>query len=251
MKFITVSALALAGASVAIASAAGAPARPAAAAGGLSITPALIEHTAAVGAGDKVTITNRSKEKLDITVATRPWHQARDGAVSAKRSSKLTGFAVSDTSFTLAPGAKQVVSVTATTAKERYGALEVVGLPQDADTRKGLVVGYRLIASLRMDPAQPVFLFKPSSVKLSGKTLVLPVTSRGNTVQPVSGDVSFKGALGTRSATIHSMRVLPGHTVELPLIAAKKLPAGAYKAKIVLKQGNQRGTVTRNVRVKR
>jgi P pilus assembly chaperone PapD len=251
LKFITVSALALTAASVAIASAAGAPARPAAAAGGLSITPTLIEHAASKGSADNVTVTNRSTQKLDVTVATRPWHQARDGAVAAKRGSTLRGFDISDTSFTLAPGAKQVVTVTTTTAKERYGALEVIGLPRDADTRKGLVVGYRLIASLRLDPAAPVFRFQTSSVKLSGKTLVLPVTSHGNTVQPVSGDVSFKGALGTRSATIHSMRVLPGHTVELPLIAASKLPAGAYKAKIVLKQGNQRGTVTRNVRVKR
>jgi hypothetical protein len=251
LKFITVSALALVGASVAIASAAGAPARPAAKAGGLSITPALIERAAAVGAGDKVTVTNRSTQKLDVTVAARPWRQADDGRVSPNRRRTLRGFAVSDSSFTLAAGAKQVVTVTATTSREQYGALEVVGLPPDADTRDGLVVGYRLVASLRMDPADPVLRIRTSSVKLSGKLLVLPVTNRGNTVQPISGTADLKGPLGTRHASIRAMRILPGETVNLPIVAARHLPAGSYKAKIKLKQGKQRFTVSRNVRVKR
>jgi hypothetical protein len=251
LKFITVATAALVGATLAIASASGAPARPAAKSGGLSISPALIERTAAVGAGDKVTITNRSKDTLDVTVTARPWHQARDGDVSPNRRSELRGFDISDTSFTLDPGDAQVVTVTATTARERYGALEVIGLPPDADKRKGLVVGYRLIGSLRMDPAEPVLRLKTSSVKLSHKQLVLPVTNRGNTVQPVSGEVALKGPLGTRRTSIHSIRILPRHTVELPLMSAKHLPAGRYKATIDLEQGKETTTVKRDVRVKR
>jgi hypothetical protein len=252
LKFISVSALAVIGGGAAIASASGAPAaHSAAAAGGLSITPALIEAKAAAGAGGAVTIANHSTQKLEVTVAARPWKQAAGGAVSPNRRATLADVGLSDRSFALAPGQQQKVAVALRSAKTLYGALDVVGLPPDAATRKGVVVGYRLIGSLRMDPATPVLKLRTAAIKAVGGQLVLPTTNRGNTILPVSGTADLKGALGTRSTSVKSMRILPGETVNLPLGATRALPAGAYTAKIVLKQGKQRTTVTRHVRVKR
>ena len=46
------------------------------------------------------------------------------------------------------------------TARRRgslYGALEVVGLPRNAATRKGVVTGYRIIGALRYNPADRTY----------------------------------------------------------------------------------------------
>ena len=48
-----------------------------------------------------------------------------------------------------------------------YGALEVVGLPADVGTRKGVVTGYRLIGALRYNPATPTYALKARAAKVS------------------------------------------------------------------------------------
>jgi hypothetical protein len=246
LKLLLVSALAAGATGAVIASASGKPAK-----GGLSIAPALIERTAAVGAGDTVTVTNRSSAKLSVTVAARPWSQAGDGTVRPKRGATMGGIALSATAFTLAPGDKQQVTVSAKSANPQYGALEVIGLPPGAATSKGIVVGYRLVGSLRLDPATPVLKLRTAAVKRAGSVLALPVTNAGNTLTPVSGTARIKGALGTRNTSLKSTRILPGRTVNLGIVGAKGLPAGSYTATIVLKQGKQRTTIKRGVRVKR
>jgi len=252
LRFALATALAvLAAGGAVIASASGAPARSAAARGGLALTPALIERTAAPGAGGTVTVANHSAEPLHVTVAVRPWRQARDGRVSPDRRRTLSGVALGATAFTLAPGAQRNVAVAARSAAALYGALEVIGLPRDADTRKGLVLGYRLVAGLRLDPAAPRLRLKAAAVRAVRGELVLPVANRGNTVVPVTGSADFKGALGTRSTSIRAMRIVPGKTVDLALSATRALPAGVYRARIVLEQGERRTTLMRNVRVRR
>jgi hypothetical protein len=232
--------------------------RAAAAEGGLAVSPSLIEKPAAVGPIGTVKVTNRTKQRLDVTVKARPWVQSSSGAVSVNRRRTLGGIAVSAGEFSLAPRAEKVVTVTLSGAPaggSAYGGIEVIGLPTGAAEQEGVVAGYRLISSLRLNPAAPVLSLEAGAAKLVGagsaRAVVLPVRNGGNTVQPVSGSVSLKGPLGTRQRSIGSLRILPGKTVNLLLSTAKSLPAGAYTATVRLKQGKQTTSVTKRLRIAR
>jgi hypothetical protein len=232
-----------------------APAGSKAATGGLSLSPTLIEQTAKPGAGGAVTVANHSAHTLAITVAARPWRQSHTGVAVPNRRATLAGVTLSATSFDLKPKAQRAITVGLPSSGELYGALEVIGLPRNADTKKGIVTGYRLIGSLRLDPATPVLKLKTGKVTTSGhgsaRVLALPVTNRGNSLTPVSGDVDLKGPLGTRSTHISSVRILPGKTVDVSLGRTKGLIPGLYKAKVELDQGDLVAKVSRNVRIKR
>ena len=43
-----------------------------------------------------------------------------------------------------------------------YGAMEVIGVPADAAKRKGVVLGYRLVGSIRINPAAPKYAITAS-----------------------------------------------------------------------------------------
>jgi hypothetical protein len=232
------------------------PAGSKAATGGLSISPALIEQTAKPGAPARtVTVANHSAHTLAVSVAARPWRQPRGGLAVPNRRSTLRGVTLSTTSFTLRPKAQRTVTVGLPSSGELYGALEVIGLPPHAGSKRGIVTGYRLIGSLRADPATPVLELSAGKVTSSGsgaaRVLTLPVTNRGNTVRPVSGDVDLKGPLGTRSSHIGAVRILPRRTVDVSLGRTRGLAAGRYTASIELHQGDLTVKVTRTVRIRR
>jgi hypothetical protein len=235
-----------------IAQAQGAPSHKAAAKGGLGIAPAVEERAAGAGALTPLTVYNHSDKPLDITIAVRPWVQSTSGVVKVNRAKTLSGVTVSDTKFTLAAGATKAVSVTATTGASTFGGIEVIGIPSDAPT-KGVIAGYRLISSVRLDPASRVYDVKAGKAKLVGKgskrALVLPVKNAGNTVEPISGSVSLKGPLGTRRSELGSVRILPGKTVNALLSSAKKLSSGSYTATVTLKQGGKTFSVTKKLKV--
>ena len=206
-------------------------------AGGLSLSPAVIEESPAhAGTLGAVTVTNRSTQTLTVTVAPRPWNQDASGKVSAKRSGKLAGVSVDKSSFTLAPQASQNVTVTAAApaAGYEYGALEVIGVPSDIAKRTGVVVGYRLVGTLRMLPAQKRYSLVASAVKRAGKAIVVPVTNKGNTLDPVSGQVQVKGARGTLNDNVGEVKILPGKKVNIAL--GSGLRSGSYSATLTLKQ---------------
>jgi len=207
--------------------------------GGLSVMPALIEHDAQPGQLASMTVANRSTAPLDVTVTPRPWAQAVTGKVSPNRRSTLPGVSVSQTKFTLQPGAETVVTANLTSAPSAgylYGAMEVVGVPTDVAQRKGVVLGYRLVGSIRINPATPKYSITAGNVKASGSTAVIPVKNAGNTIDAVSGSVKVKGAQGTKNLTVAAVKILPGKTVNLP--AGTKLAKGSYTATVTL---NQRG----------
>jgi hypothetical protein len=206
--------LAAAAGGVATAATAGHAAR---ATGGLSLTPVIVEQKAAAGPLGPYTVTNRSRTALAVTVAARPWKQASNGSVQPDRRRSLPGVSVAQPAFTLAPGQSQAVGVTVDAipaAGALYGALEVIGLPLNAQKAKGVVLGYRLVGTLRLTPAVPVHKLRPRA-KVRGRTLVLDVTNRGNTVDPVSADVTLEDPRGTRNPPVRPVRILPGRTVRL------------------------------------
>lgn len=219
--------------------------------GGLSVSPFGVERTAAVGAKDEITIANRSKAALTITVKARPWTQSASGAVSPNRRSTLGAVKVSEGDFTLAPGQERKLDVTlgATAANgSLYGALEVVGVPEDVASRKGVVTGYRLVGALRYHPSAKTYKLTAGTPKVSKGQVLLPLRSEGNTNDAVTGTVRLKGALGTKNGSIKATRILPGKRVNLAL--GKNLRAGSYTATVSLKQGKLKTTVTKKLRVK-
>src|SRR4051794_18658956 len=231
----------VAGGGSALAAASGGRARPAT--GGLSISPAVVEQPARAGAIGPLTVSNRSGAPLKVTVAARPWSQARDGKVSVDRRHELPGVTVAQPAFTLAPGQSQVVSAALTgtpSGGSLYGALEVIGLPEDADTRQGVVLGYRLIGTLRLAPATRRHELA-GTLSAHGRSVALDLRNLGNTVDPVSGSARVRDARGTRSPGISTLRVLPGGQVHLVL--AKGLSSGRVNASVTLSQAGRRTLV--------
>lgn len=220
--------------------------------GGLSMMPALIEHNAQPGALATVTVANRSAAPMAVTVTPRPWVQSVTGKVSPNRRGTLPGVSVDKSTFTLAPGGEEIVTATlgsAPAAGYLYGALEVVGLPTDAATRKGVVLGYRLIGSVRINPAAKKYSITAGNAKASGSTAVIPVKNAGNTLDAVSGSVKVKGAAGTKNITVAAVKILPGKTVNLP--AGTKLAQGSYTATVSLTQAGKKAlSVTKKFKVK-
>jgi hypothetical protein len=244
-----VAAIATAGAVIARADDPGA--RTAQANGGLRVSPAGIERQAAAGVANTVTVTNDSRETLEITVNARPWRQSSTGQTSPNRRRTLGGVSISDKEFSLGSGDSKQLTVTKTSGSPLFGALEVIGLPRNADDRKGVVTGYRIVGALRFNPAERTFKLSIGSLKVSKKSLVLSVRNSGNTVEPVIGNVRLKGPLGTRQTSVDSTRILPRKRISLPLMSTKRLTPGRYTATITLRQGGQRFEATKRVRIRR
>lgn len=211
-------------------------------AGGLSLMPATIEHSAQPGALATMTVANRSAAPLEVTVTARPWVQSASGKVAPNRRGTLPGVSVDKPSFTLAPGAEQAVTATLNSSPSAgylYGAIEAVGVPTDASKRKGVVLGYRLIGALRILPAAAKTGLTAGTVKAVRGTAVVPVRNTGNTLDPISGTVRVKGARGTKSISLAPTKILPGKSVNVPL--GTKLAKGSYTAKLSLKQRGKTG----------
>jgi hypothetical protein len=220
---------------------------------GLSMTPVIVERQASAGPIATYTIANRSSAPLAITVTPRPWAQAPNGKVSPDRRKTLNAnVSVSEPRFDLAPGEVKNVAVNLTSVPSSgslYGALEIVGLPQDAATRKGVVLGYRLVGAIRMTPASPTTGLKVGNPKAAGRTATISVKNTGNTIDPVSVSLRVKGATGTRTPTVPALRILPGNTVQIPV--GNKLQRGTYTVTLQLSQRGKRVTkYTKKLRVK-
>jgi hypothetical protein len=216
-----------------------------------------VDRLAQPGATNTLKVANNSKKALTVTVAARPWTQSASGVVSPNRRATLGGVTVSESSFALAPGASKDVTVTLGSVPSSgylYGALEVIGVPADIAKSKGIVTGYRLLDTLRYNPATATYGLKAGAAKLSGtgksRTLGLSVKNTGNTIAPVTGKVTLKGALGTKNGTLKATRILPRKSVSLALATASSLRAGTYTATVTLIQNKQRATLKKTIKVR-
>jgi hypothetical protein len=217
-----------------------------------------INRAAQAGATDKLFVMNQSRSALDVTVNARQWTQAASGIAIPKRRGSLGGVSVDAQTFELAPGARRELTVTLNSVPSSgylYGALEVIGVPTDLDKRKGVVTGYRLVNSLRYGPATAKAAITVGAAKVAGKgkarALTLAVRNTGNTLDPVSGSVKLKSALGTKNVSVQPIRILPGKSVNLALMSGNSLKAGKYTATISLTQAKQKTTATKKITVRR
>jgi hypothetical protein len=220
--------------------------------GGLSITPAVIDHNAQPGTLAVMTVANRSAAPLAVAVTPRPWVQNTAGKVSPNRRKTLPGVSVNQPKVTLAPGAEQQVIVAlnaAPSAGSEYGAIDVIGLPTDAAKRKGLVLGYRVVGAVHVLPASPRATLSAGKIKAGHGTAVLPIKNTGNTIDPVTGSFSVKDARGTRNVAVQAVKILPGNKINLQL--GSKLTKGTAKAKVTLKmRGKTAITMNKKFKVK-
>ena len=137
--------------------------------GGLSVMPAVIEHNAQPGALATMTVANRSAAPLDGDRHAAPVGAVGHGqgvpepARDAPRRQRQPGDV-----HARSPAPRQQVTATLTSAPSAgylYGAMEVVGVPTDAAKRKGVVLGYRLVGSLRILPAAPKYRLTAGNAK--------------------------------------------------------------------------------------
>jgi hypothetical protein len=230
-------------------------AAPARAAGGLSISPSLIERTATPGSIGSLRVTNDSGKAMNVSVTARPWVQARTGVSKPDERRKLSQIRLTGASFKLAAGASR--SVPASLLKKPsggslYGTLSVIGTPEGAKPKNGVVARYRLLGALRLNAPSASQRFKASvgTPRYRGGATLLPVRNTGNTVAPITGTATVKGPSGTRRASFTPVRVLPGATVDLRLPQGK-LAKGKYKVTFKLTQaGRQLASTSRSFRVK-
>jgi hypothetical protein len=220
--------------------------------GGLSLSPAVIEHNTTPGGLATLTVANRSSAPMNVTVTARPWLQSTDGKVAPNRKATLAGVSVGNPKFTLAPGQETQVPLTLSGAPAGYlyGAVEVVGLPTDVATRQGLVLGYRVVGAIRVLGGSPKVSLTAGNPKASKGVAYLPVKNAGNSIDAVTGNVSVKDARGTRNLTVQPVKILPGKSINLPL--GTKLSKGSrVSAKVTLNQRGKRVlSVTKKFTVK-
>jgi hypothetical protein len=212
--------------------------------GGLSLSPAILEHAADPGSVGSVTIANGTGRQLRITVRARPWKQSRSGATTPDRRRTLRGVRLSASRFTLAPGASRTVSMTLRrrpSGGSAYGAIEVVGKPKRR--RRGITANYRLIGSLRLTPsaARRRLRLRAGGVRVdrSRRQVVMRVRNTGNTVEPVTGTARISGSRGARHGSVTAVRIVPGKSVDVGLASSRGLARGSYTATVRLSQAGR------------
>ncbi|HET6509052.1 MAG TPA: hypothetical protein VFG42_19820 [Baekduia sp.] len=226
------------------------------ASGGLAISPAIIEHTAAPGAVGQLRVANGSNRSIAVRIRARPWVQARSGAVDADSRRTLPQIRLGATAFTLAPGEARTVAATLLSrpgSDSLYGAIEVLGTPKGGSTANGVKVRYRLLGGLRLSPtpARRKLRVRVGPASADGTNAVLAVRNLGNTVEPISGASRIVSASGTLRDTIAAQRILPGSLVDLRLHRGR-LPRGTYTATVTLRQaGHKIASATKRFRVTR
>src|SRR3954454_9025349 len=103
------------------------------AAGGLSVTPAILEHQAKVGTVGSLTLNNTTTETLRVTVTVRPWRQELGGRVLSDPRLTLSRYVRStSTSFTLGRGARKPLTLKMlrrTSSGSLFGNVDILGKP--------------------------------------------------------------------------------------------------------------------------
>jgi hypothetical protein len=220
------------------------------AAGGLSVTPAILERSAKLGNVGSLTLNNTTNETLRVTVNVRPWRQQLDGKVISDPRATFNRYVrATRRSFTLRGGAKVPVNfrmVRRTGSGSLYGNVDILGKPTRTKGRKGIIPQYRLISSMRLHPRSKKLRLRTGAAQIRNRTFVLPVRNIGNTIDPVSGTYRLSGP-GSRSGAIKGVSVVPGKLVTLGLTSTSGFKKGRYTVTASLSQGGKRFNVRTSV----
>ena len=201
--------------------------------GGLSVTPAALEHTARRGTVGSLTLNNTTKETLKVTVTVRPWRQELFGNVVIDMRSTLSKYVrATSRSFRIGRGAKRPVTfrmLRGTGSGSLYGAVDVLGKPTNTKGRKGIIPNYRLISKIRLNAAtkKRKYRIKTGGAQVRSGVVVLPVRNLGNTIDPIAASYSISGPSGRRGSA-KAVAALPGKLVGLNLGASRGMKKGRY-----------------------
>jgi hypothetical protein len=221
--------------------------------GGLSVTPASLEHTAKRGVVGSLTLNNTTKETLKVTVVVRPWRQELFGKVVVDSRTTLTKYVRATVrSFTIGAGAKRPVTFSmlrGTGSGSLYGAVDVVGKPTNTKGRKGIIPNYRLISKIRLNApkSKKRYRLRTGGAQVRSGVVVLPVRNLGNTIDPIAATYTLSGPSG-RNGKAAAVAALPGKLVGLNLGAARGMRKGTYTVTAKVTQAgrtvNARSTFT-------
>jgi len=191
---------------------------------------------------------------MKVRLVVHPWIQSRNGAVTPNRRKTLGRLRPNRRTFRLRAGGTRAVRLSLARRPKRrslYGAVEVTGSPKRS-RGKGVKVAYRLVTSLRLNPARRGRRFRARAGRLfeHGTTrrgaLFLAVKNAGNTIVPIGGRVRVSGRGVTLSGIVEPKTVLPGATVNLRLARLRgTLHRGRYKIAVRLTQGGRKLTTVR------
>jgi hypothetical protein len=188
-----------------------------------------------------------------VTITVRPWRQQLDGTVISDPRANLTRYVrATRRSFTIGAGARVPVNfrmVRRAPAGSLYASVEAFGKPTSTKGRKGIIPQYKLVSSMRLNPARKAYRLKTGAAQVRGGSLILPVRNLGNSIDPVSGTYRLSGA-GSRSGSIAGVKVIPGKLVGLNLGAVRGLKKGRYTVSASLTQGSKRVTARTSVTVR-
>lgn len=220
------------------------------AAGGLSVTPAVLEHRAARGDVGSLALSNTTNETLRVTVNVRPWRQELNGRVMTDPRATFNRYVrATRRSFTLRAGAKVPVGfrmVRRTSSGSLYGSVDILGKPTRTKGRRGIIPQYRIVSSLRLHPRAKTMRIRTGVAQIRSRTFVLPVRNLGNTIEPISGTFRLSGP-GSRSGAIKPVSVVPGKLVTLGLAGTRGFAKGRYTVTASLSQGGKRFNVRTSV----
>jgi len=201
------------------------------AAGGLSVTPASLEHRAKVGTVGSLTLNNTTNDTLKVTVVVRPWMQQLNGTVLIDMRTTLSRYVrPSSSAFTVRAHTRRPVSLRMlrhTRSGSLFGAIEVVGKPVNTKGRKGIIPNYRLISKVRLQPRRKSLKWRTGAAQIRQGAIILPVRNLGNSIDPIGGTFTISGPT-RRSGAMRAIAALPGKLVGLNLGSTRGLRNGHY-----------------------
>ncbi len=227
--------------------------RARASAGGVSVTPQTVEHTARKGSLGSITIKNTTTDTLKVTVRVRPWIQNRTtGQVDPNYNVSLSRYvAANASSFNLGAGGTKSVSIMQRRTPpggSLYAAIEVLGKPRNGKARNGIIPNYRVVGRLRANPSAKRVSLRAGSIGFigrgSGRQVVMPIRNTGNTLDPIGGSVTFTGPTGKTNA-LKAITPIPGQVVNLIGGHISTFKKGKYTARWSITQGTKRYTAVR------
>jgi hypothetical protein len=201
--------------------------------GGLSVTPASLEHTARRGTVGSLTLSNTTKETLKVSIVVRPGRPELFGNVIVDSRTTLSKYLrATRRSFRIGAGVKRPVSFRmrrGTGSGSLYGAVDIIGKPTNTKGRKGIIPNYRLISKIRLNAAKSKrkYRLKTGGAQVRSGVVVLPVRNLGNTIDPIGASYSISGPSG-RNGTAKAIAALPGKLVGLNLGASRGMKKGRY-----------------------
>jgi hypothetical protein len=215
------------------------------AAGGLSVTPASLEHAAKVGTVGALTLNNSTNETWKVTVTVRPWMQQLNGTVISDPRATLTRYVkATRSSFTIRAGQRVPVTFKMrrrTSSGSLFGSVDVFGKPTSTKGRKGIIPNYRLISKIRLTPSRKSYRWRTGAAQVRGGAVLLPVRNLGNTIDPIGGRYTISGPSG-RSGNMPAIAALPGKLIGLNMGSTRGMKKGRYTVRATVTQGGRSAT---------